>query len=183
MSTAAPQGRHWSPRRDQGLSSGCAGTATRAVHVVQVRPSTSREMVNAAHRHAQDVPVSVTSVYNKLNGPETGISQALVAETAHSLEEVIAALPAAPADRPVHACADGLGVGQPARLHLLGLARVDVLDVRVRDPVRHLAGQLGRVGAADQEVPGVQAQRDRRALQHAAHVHLAGAGRGQSAGR
>ena len=57
--------------------------------------------INAAHRHAQDVPVSVTSVYNKLNGLETGVSAALVAETARSLHEVIAALPAAPTDQPV----------------------------------------------------------------------------------
>src|SRR5262249_59054216 len=56
--------------------------------------------VNAAHRQAQDIPVSVTSVYNKLNGLETGISQALVAETARSLDEAIAALPAAPAHPP-----------------------------------------------------------------------------------
>jgi Transposase DDE domain len=57
--------------------------------------------INAAYRHARDVPVSVTSVYNKLNGLETGISAALVAQTARSLDEVIAALPAAPNDRPV----------------------------------------------------------------------------------
>ena len=57
--------------------------------------------INAAHRHAKDIPVSVTSVYNKLNGLETGVSQALVAETARSMDEVVAALPAAPADRPV----------------------------------------------------------------------------------
>jgi Transposase DDE domain len=57
--------------------------------------------INAAYRHAEDIPVSVASVYNKLNGLETGVSAALVAETARSLDEVLSALPAPPADRPV----------------------------------------------------------------------------------
>jgi hypothetical protein len=57
--------------------------------------------VNAAHRDAKDIPVSVTSVYNKLNGLETGVSQALVSETAGSMAGVIAALPGAPAEEPV----------------------------------------------------------------------------------
>ena len=38
------------------------------------------------------------------------------------------------------------------------------------DPARHLAGQLQRIGAADQQVPGVQAQRDLRTGQHAVDV-------------
>jgi len=57
--------------------------------------------VNAAYRHAEDIPVSITSVYNKLNGLETGLSQALVAETARSMDQVLTALPGAPADQPV----------------------------------------------------------------------------------
>ena len=72
--------------------------------------------------------------------------------------------------RPVHALADGLGVGQLAALHTPGEAVVDVLHVRVRDPVGRLAGQLRRVGAADQQVPGVEAQRDARAVEYPLHV-------------
>ena len=40
----------------------------------------------------------------------------------------------------------------------------------MRDAVRHGLGQLQRIGAADQQVPGVQAQRDRRTLQHPVDV-------------
>ena len=43
----------------------------------------------------------------------------------------------------------------------------------MRDAVRGLPGQLGRVGAADQQVAGVQAQRDGRAFQHALHFAAA----------
>ena len=58
--------------------------------------------VNAAYRaNAKEIPVSVTSVYNKLDGLETGISRALVAETADTMSEIFDALPANPADEPV----------------------------------------------------------------------------------
>jgi hypothetical protein len=50
------------------------------------------------------------------------------------------------------------------------LVGVDVLEVDVRDPLGRLAGELGRVGAADEQVPGVQAQRDRRAVEHPLHL-------------
>jgi hypothetical protein len=40
----------------------------------------------------------------------------------------------------------------------------------VRDPVGRLPGQLGRIGTADEQVPGVQAERDGRARQHPPHV-------------
>ena len=40
----------------------------------------------------------------------------------------------------------------------------------MRDAARHLAGQLQRVGAADQQVAGVQAQLDRRPGQHPVHL-------------
>ena len=53
---------------------------------------------------------------------------------------------------------------------MLGLARVDVLEVDVRDPVRRLPGELGGVGAADEQVPGVQAQRDGRPVEHPLHL-------------
>ena len=63
------------------------------------------------------------------------------------------------AQRPVHALHDGLGVGRAPGPHLGGDGVVDVLEVGVGDPVRRLPGQLGRVGAADEQVPGVEAQR------------------------
>src|SRR6266568_4176585 len=68
--------------------------------------------------------------------------------------------------RPVHAAPYPLGVGQPTRPDLGCDLVVDVLEVGVRDAVRGLPGQLGRVGAADQQVAGVQAERDGRALKH-----------------
>lgn len=56
--------------------------------------------VNAAYQANQEIPVSITSVYNKLNGLETGVSQALVAETAGAMNEILTALPHPP-DEPV----------------------------------------------------------------------------------
>jgi Transposase DDE domain len=53
-----------------------------------------RRSLNDAYRHAeQEIPVSVTSVYNKVNGLEPGVSQALVAETAAAMTEIVATLP------------------------------------------------------------------------------------------
>jgi IS4 transposase len=49
--------------------------------------------VHAAWRKRKDIPVSVTSVYNKLNGLETGVSQALVSDTAASLDAILGSLP------------------------------------------------------------------------------------------
>jgi hypothetical protein len=49
--------------------------------------------VHAAWRRRADIPVSIKSIYNKLNGLETGISQALVAETSSSLAAALASLP------------------------------------------------------------------------------------------
>ena len=54
--------------------------------------------VNSAYRGKNDLPVSIASVYNKLNGLTPRVSQALVAETAHSMGEIIVALPDAPAE-------------------------------------------------------------------------------------
>jgi hypothetical protein len=54
--------------------------------------------VHAAYRHHRDLPVSVTALYDKLAGLEPGLCQALVAETAQAMNELIAALPASPAD-------------------------------------------------------------------------------------
>ena len=71
--------------------------------------------VNAAYRENDEIPVSITSVYNKLNGLETGISQALVAETAGAM-----AGPRGPARRPRRAgrracgCAPSTATSWPA---------------------------------------------------------------------
>jgi IS4 transposase len=56
--------------------------------------------VNAAYQQNQEISVSIASVYNKLNGLETGVSQALAAETARSMDEILTALPDPP-DEPV----------------------------------------------------------------------------------
>jgi IS4 transposase len=57
--------------------------------------------VNKAYRENQKIPVSITSVYNKLNGLGTAVSQALVAETACSMDEILASLPGNSATEPV----------------------------------------------------------------------------------
>jgi hypothetical protein len=65
--------------------------------MLQVATKT-RPSLHAAHRHSQEpVPVSVTSVYNKVNGLEPGLSQALVQETGAELATILAALPHQPA--------------------------------------------------------------------------------------
>ena len=47
-------------------------------------------IVQAAYRHTkEEVPVSVTSLYNKVNGLEPGISQALVQEMAAAINDII----------------------------------------------------------------------------------------------
>jgi Transposase DDE domain len=56
--------------------------------------------VHAAYQQNQEIPVSITSVYNKLNGLEIGVPQALVAETADSMDKILTALPDPP-DEPV----------------------------------------------------------------------------------
>ena len=72
----------------------------------------------------------------------------------------------AAAQRPVHAAPHRLGVGQPTRPDPRRELVVDVLEVSVRNAVRGLPGQLGRVRPADQQVAGVQAQRDGRAVEY-----------------
>jgi IS4 transposase len=57
--------------------------------------------VHSAYRENSEIPVSITSVYNKLNGLETAVSQALVAETAGSMGEILASLPNDSATEPV----------------------------------------------------------------------------------
>ena len=68
--------------------------------------------------------------------------------------------------RGVHALGDGLGVGEFPGLHPRGVVGVHVLEVGVGDAVGGGADQLHRIGTADEQVPGVQAQRDRRSVQH-----------------
>ena len=119
--------------------------------------------VNAAYRHAQDIPVSVASVYNKLNGLETGISQALVAETACSMDQVLAALPGAPTDRAVEGLhlrtLDGnFLAGTDHRLDCLracGAAALPGMSLVVRD---------GRTGLLTDLVPCEDAYTNERAL-------------------
>lgn len=50
------------------------------------------DKVHAAYRQMQGIPVSITAVYDKLSRLETGVSQALVEETARSMQELLAAL-------------------------------------------------------------------------------------------
>jgi Transposase DDE domain len=54
--------------------------------------------VHAAYRHTRGIPVSVTAVYDKLNGLETATSAALVRETAAAMQGLLAHLRPAPAD-------------------------------------------------------------------------------------
>ena len=56
--------------------------------------------VHAASQQDQEISVSITSVSNQLNGLETGVSQALAAETARSMDAILTALPDPP-DAPV----------------------------------------------------------------------------------
>jgi len=53
----------------------------------------THESVHAAYRHTVGIPVSLAAVYDKLAHLETGISAALVSETAQSMSDVITALP------------------------------------------------------------------------------------------
>ena len=57
------------------------------------------DSVHAAYRQLErQIPVSLTSVYNKLDGLETGISQALVHDTAKAMSDIITELPEASQD-------------------------------------------------------------------------------------
>jgi hypothetical protein len=122
--------------------------------------------VNAAYQATMDIPVSVTSVYNKLNGLETGISQALVAETASSMAEIIAALPHTSTDEPVKGLRvrtlDGNSLaGTDHRLACLrgsGAAALPGLSLVVRD---------GRTGLLTNVVPCEDAYTNERALYQA----------------
>jgi hypothetical protein len=57
--------------------------------------------VHAAYRKNTQIPVSITSVYNKLNGLGPEVSEALVSQTACAMGEIIAALPENPTSEPI----------------------------------------------------------------------------------
>jgi hypothetical protein len=119
--------------------------------------------VNAAYQRSNDIPVSITSLYNKLNGLETCVSQALVAETADSMGKVIGSLPHAPADEPVKGLRlrtlDGNALaGTDHRLACLrgsGAAALPGLSLVVRD---------GRTGLLTNVAPCEDAYTNERAL-------------------
>jgi hypothetical protein len=91
--------------------------------------------VNAAYRQNTEIPVSITSVYNKLNGLGTEISQALVAETAGSMSEIVDSLPGDPLAEPI----EGL--------------RLRILDGNVLAGTEHRLACLRDSGAA--ALPGM----------------------------
>ncbi len=119
--------------------------------------------VNSAYQRTKDIPVSITSVYNKLNGLEACVSQALVAETADSIGKIIASLPNAPADEPVKGLRlrtlDGNSLaGTNRRLACLrgcGAAALPGLSLVVR---------AGRTGLLTNVVPCEDAYTNERAL-------------------
>jgi Transposase DDE domain len=100
--------------------------------------------VHAAYQRTQEIPVSITSVYNKLNGLETSVSQALVSETADAMGQILASLPHAAVDEPVK----GL------RLRTLDAA-LPGLSLVVRD---------GRTGLLTRVAPCEDAYTNERAL-------------------
>jgi hypothetical protein len=58
----------------------------------------THDTIHAAVRFTEDIPVSITAIYDKLSRLEVGTSEALVAETAAGVEEIINALPDPPTD-------------------------------------------------------------------------------------
>lgn len=60
------------------------------VEILSLAVSGARKSVNAAYRASRgEIEVSVTSLYNKLKGTESAVSQALVRETSQRLEPLI----------------------------------------------------------------------------------------------
>jgi hypothetical protein len=121
--------------------------------------------VNAAYCQNQEILVSITSVYNKLNGLSLQLSQALVAETAEAMGEVLMALPQPP-DEPVPGLRlrtlDGnFLAGTDHRLACLrgcGAAALPGLTLVVRE---------GRTGLLTDIVPCEDAYTNERALYQA----------------
>jgi IS4 transposase len=129
--------------------------------------------VNAAYRQDREIPVSITSVYNKLNGLEPGVSKALVAETAGAMEAIVTALPAPP-DEPVPGLRlrtlDGnFLAGTDHRLGCLrgcGAAALPGMSLVIRD---------GRTGLLTRLVPCEDAYTNERVL-HTAVLPLVASG-------
>jgi IS4 transposase len=121
--------------------------------------------VNAAYQKNREISVSITSVYNKLNGLETGISQALVAETAGAMDAILRELPHPPKE-PVPGVRlrtlDGnFLAGTDHRLACLrgsGAAALPGMSLVVRD---------GRTGLLTDLIPCEDAYTNERALAEA----------------
>jgi Transposase DDE domain len=119
--------------------------------------------VNAAYQRGhREVPVSLASVYNKLNGLETGVSAGLVADTAAEMGRILAALPG-DRDEPVAGLRlrtlDGnFLAGTDHRLDCLrgsGAAALPGMSLVVRD---------GRTGLLTDLIPCEDAYTNERAL-------------------
>ena len=119
--------------------------------------------VHAAYRANKEISVSITSVYNKLNSLETAVSQALVAETACSMEQILASLPDDPFAEPVKGLRlrtlDGTSLaGTDHRITCLrgsGAAALPGMSLVVRD---------GRTGLLTDIVPVEDAYTNERTL-------------------
>ena len=118
--------------------------------------------VHAVYREDSEIPVSVTSVYNKLNGLETAISAGLVAETAAAMAEVLTSLPGAPPE-PL----PGLRLRTLDGNHLAGtdhrLARLRACGAAAR-PGLALVVRDGRTGLLSHVVPCEDAYTNELAL-------------------
>lgn len=122
-----------------------------------------RPSLHAAYRHSEEsLPVSLASVYNKVDGLETGISQALVKETAASSQAIIAVFPK-PSKSSVAGlrvrCVDGnFLAGTDHRLDCLrnyGAAALPGMSLVVRD---------GRTGLLTDLIPCEDAYTSERSL-------------------
>jgi hypothetical protein len=119
--------------------------------------------VHAAYRENNEIPVSITSVYNKLNGLGTAVSQGLVAETACSMAQILASLPDDSAAEPVQGLRlrtlDGNSLaGTDHRITCLrgsGAAALPGISLVVRE---------GRTGLLTDVVPVEDAYTNERAL-------------------
>src|SRR4051794_33839739 len=171
-----------------------AATATRRVPVAAAGPTMDSSLMRAA----PSTPMRSGSTYPSPRGDgeqaadvvgagayvgHGSFAAGLLAEDRVLLEGVPAAVAVAlervhdgldvdvaGAERAVHPLDHALGVAEPAGSHLVRDLAVHVLEVGVRDAVRSLPGQLGRVRAADEQVASVQAQGDGGPAEHPLHL-------------